>query len=396
MRLPLITILIVLAISLAVDWYIYSILIKRRKNKTCQRVHLYVSLALFLAIIISVSLPRRSGGDDAFMNIMWALYAYATILVPKVAFVLIDLIGTIPVLLHKTRLKFVTWTGVAIAVTIFSAMWWGALVNRFNIDIVEQDVEITGLPQSFDGYKIAVISDLHVGSYDKDTTFIEQSVAAINALGCDLAVFTGDIVNRRSDELEPFVSVLRGINASDGVCSVLGNHDYGDYVNWDNDSQKSANLEYLKKLQADMNWNLLLNETQMVYRGNDSIAIIGVENWGDPPFSVYGDLNVAYPALSDNTVKVLLSHNPAHWVAEVADNDSCNVALTISGHTHAMQVSMCGISPASLRYKTWGGRYDDKSKKHILYVNIGLGTVAIPTRIGATPEITQLTLRTKR
>lgn len=396
MRLPLITILIVLAISLAVDWYIYSILKKRSKNNKCQRVHLYVSLALFLAIIISVSLPRRSGSDDVFMKIMWALYAYATILVPKIAFVLIDLIGSVPMLWRKARLKFVTWTGAAIATIIFSAMWWGALVNRFNIDVVEQDVEIAGLPQSFDGYKIAVISDLHVGSYDKDTTFIAQSVGEINALNCDLVVFTGDIVNRRSDELVPFVNVLRGIKSRDGVCSVLGNHDYGDYVNWDNDSLKSANLDYLKTLQADMNWNLLLNESQMVYRGKDSIAIVGVENWGDPPFTVYGDLKAAYPALSDSTVKVLLTHNPAHWVAEVADNGSCNVALTLSGHTHAMQMSMCGISPATLRYKTWGGRYDDKSNKHILYVNIGLGTVGIPTRIGATPEITKLTLRTKK
>lgn len=395
MRLPIITIILILCVSLLVDWYIYTILKKRTKNKKCQRVHLCVSLALLIYIIVGVSIPRRSGSDDVFMSIMWILYSYATILIPQIIFVLIDLLSSIPLLFKGKRIKSVTFIGLGVAVLTFFAMWWGALFNRYNINVVAQDVFIENLPETFDGYRIAQISDLHVGTFDRDTTFVSNAVEAINKQDVDMVVFTGDIVNRRATELEAFVKTLSSLQSQDGVYSVLGNHDYGDYVNWTDDEEKIADFNKLRSLQKSMNWKLLMNETQFIYRGNDSIALIGVENWGDPPFPVYGDLKQSYKNLSDSTIKVLLTHNPAHWVAEIADNDSCNIALTLSGHTHAMQISIGSISPASWRYKTWGGKYEDNSKKHILYVNIGLGTVGIPTRIGANPEITILTLRRK-
>lgn len=358
-------------------------------------MHLCVSLALFIYIIVGVSIPRRSGSDDVFMNIMWILYSYATILIPEIMFVLIDLLSLIPLLFKRKRIKPVTFIGVGVAVLTFLAMWWGALFNRYNINVVAQDVFIENLPQTFDGYRIAQISDLHVGTFDKDTSFVSKVVEAINKQNVDMVVFTGDIVNRRATELETYVNTLSLLQSKDGVYSVLGNHDYGDYVNWINEEEKMADFNNLRSLQKSMNWKLLLNETQIIYRDNDSIALIGVENWGDPPFPVYGDLKQSYKNLSDSTIKVLLTHNPAHWIAEIADNDSCNIALTLSGHTHAMQMSIGSISPASWRYKTWGGKYEDNSQKHILYVNIGLGTVGIPTRIGANPEITILTLRRK-
>ena len=141
-----------------------------------------------------------------------------------------------------------------------------------------------------------------------------------------------------------------------------------------------------------MGWNLLLNEHIMLRHGSDSLAIIGVENVGDPPFKIYGDLNASYPDLSDDVVKILLSHNPVHWDNEIANNDSINIALTLSGHTHAMQTELFGLSPASVRYEKWGGMYEDDSKQHKLYVNIGIGTVAFPMRLGATPEVTSFTL----
>ncbi len=392
MRLPFLTILVVLGISLVVDWYIYVILKKRTKTIKCPRVHLCISLALLLCIIVGVSIPRRSGSDDVFMNIMWILYGYATVLLPKIAFVLVDLLASVPCLWKGKRSRFLSWSGVVFSIIAFLVMWWGALVNRYDVEIVNQDIVVDNLPEDFDGYRIVQISDLHVGTFDGDTTFLGKSVNMINSTNPDIVVFTGDIVNRRADELKPYIKVLSGIKSRDGVYSILGNHDYGDYVNWADSAAKADNLQKLKNIQAVMGWKLLLNENKMLYRGNDSIALIGVENWGDPPFTVYGDLKKSYSTLNDSVVKILLTHNPAHWVAEVADSEDCNIALTLAGHTHAMQISICGISPAKWRYDTWGGEYRDKTGKCVLYVNIGLGTVGIPTRIGANPEITVFTL----
>ena len=273
-------------------------------------------------------------------------------------------------------------------------MWWGALINRYNIDVNRVDVEIEGLPAAFDGYTIAQISDLHVGTYGYDTTYVAEVADVVNSLSPNMIAFTGDIVNRISSELEPFVGTLSQLKAPDGVYSILGNHDYGDYYNSPSDAQKQANLEHLCNLQKQMGWKMLNNAYDIVRRSNDSIAIIGVENVGDPPFHTYGDLDAAYPALDDPTTKILLSHNPAHWDNDIQDAPDKNIALTLSGHTHAMQMCVFGWSPAAFRYPTWSGLYKDNDK-HRLYVNIGIGEVAIPSRIGATPEITLITLRAK-
>ena len=149
----------------------------------------------------------------------------------------------------------------------------------------------------------------------------------------------------------------------------------------------------MDSLQKSMGWRLLRNEHVILRQGTDSIALIGVENVGDPPFTVYGSLNDSYPSLGDSVTKVLLTHNPAHWTSDIADNDSINIALSLSGHTHAMQIELFGLSPAVWRYPTWGGLYADTDSRHKLYVNIGIGTVGLPMRVGATPEITVITLR---
>ena len=207
-----------------------------------------------------------------------------------------------------------------------------------------------------------------------------------------MVLFTGDIVNRHTSELRPFVSTLSRIKAP--VYSVLGNHDYGDYYHWADATAKEANQQELYTLQREMGWQLLNNESRTLRRGNDSIVVIGVENIGDPPFPVYGDLDAAYPGdLDDPSFKILMSHNPAHWVEDIKDSPDKNIALTLAGHTHAMQVELFGLSPAAFRYDTWAGMYADTDSAHRLYVNIGLGEVGIPARIGATPEITQITLR---
>lgn len=393
MRLPLLLMVVTLLLSGVVDFYIYRIARKRCRSSRPSKIQLWSALCLYLILVLGIVLPARSGDGGLLLFKMWMLFGYMTVLIPKMVFVLFDLIGSIPHLWNGSRCSSLSLVGGIMAVIVFCAMWWGALVNRFNIDVEKLDVEIPGLPEAFDDYRIVQISDLHVGTYGGNSAYIEHIVEFINKLQPDLIVFTGDVVNRMTDEIYPYVNALSELSANDGVISILGNHDYGDYFDWDSDSVKVKSLQRMVDIQRGMGWKLLLNEHTFIHHGSDSIAVIGVENVGDPPFTVYGDLKASYPDFSDNVTKILLTHNPAHWSMEIADHDSLNIALTLSGHTHAMQISALGISPAALRYKTWGGMYYDESGRHPLYVNIGIGTVGMPMRLGATPEITLFTLK---
>ena len=393
MRLPILIMIILILLNAAVDFYIFKVLKQRVKYKFVSKLHLWLSIAFTIAVIVVISLPRRSGSDASLLAVMWSLFAYMSVYVSKYIFIVFDGIAFIPHFWFKHRWKFVSMCGIALSFITFGFMWWGALINRYDINVNEVDVEILNLPESFEGYRVAQISDLHLGTYQKDTLFISTLVDSINNLDVDVVVFTGDIVNRTTNELAPFITTLSRIEARDGVYSILGNHDYGDYSDWASDEDKKANNDLMRDYQREMGWNLLLNETRYLKRGNDSIAVIGVENVGDPPFKNYGSLKAAYPDLNDSTVKILLSHNPAHWEREISNHNERNIALTLSGHTHAMQISLLGISPASFRYKYWSGLYADDSNRQKLYVNVGVGTVAMPMRIGANPEITILKLK---
>lgn len=392
MRLPILMMIITIFINGVVDYYLFKTIKNRISKSVYAKSYSWLSVFVTLVLIVTISLPRRTGTNESLVFIMWMLFTYFSIYIPKYVYIVCDLVANIPLLLKKQRIKWISKTGTILGVVSFCLMWWGALVNRFNINVNEIDVPISSLPASFDGYRVAQISDLHVGTFGIDTTFLAEVVEKINSLDVDAVMFTGDIVNRNSVELQPFVSTLSRINARDGVFSVLGNHDYGDYSDWESPEAKEENLKLMHKLQKQMNWTLLLNETKQVYRGNDSIFIIGVENLGDPPFKNYGSLSNAYTSINDSTIKILLSHNPAHWERDIKDKKDNNIALTLSGHTHAMQMSIGSFSPAALRYKYWGGLYVDDSN-HYLNVNVGIGEVALPMRIGATPEITVLTLR---
>ncbi|MBQ9076604.1 MAG: metallophosphoesterase [Muribaculaceae bacterium] len=393
MRLPVLLMSVVFLLSIAVDTYLYRIIASRCRKKCWSRTYLYSSIILIIFLVSVVCVPRRSETGDSLTVIMWSLFGYVTVYLPKVLCVFSDAVSCIPSLWGGRRWRAVSVSGAMLAVTVCVAMWWGALVNRFALNVENVEVNVPDLPPAFDGYRMVQISDLHVGTYGNDTAFVSAIVDRINAQNADAVLFTGDAVNRRTDELLPFVKPLSRLRANDGVYSILGNHDYGDYIDWGSEESKRENMELMYRLQYEMGWRLLRNEHEMLYRGNDSIALVGVENWGDPPFPTYGSLSKAYPSMSDSVVKVLLTHNPAHWVSEVKDDEKVNIALTLSGHTHAMQVSMCGLSPAAWRYPTWGGCYESKSGRCVLYVNIGIGTVGVPMRLGATPEITVITLK---
>lgn len=361
MRIPLLFLITVIVLSLLVDGYIYIMVRRRCVSKVPARLQLVSAVLLYMALIVGVSMPRRSGDDGSLLFIMWVLFGYMTFIMPKLVFVVVDAVALLPVLWHGRRWRWLSLTGGVIAIVAFLAMWWGALVNRFRVDVREVDFEFPHLPAAFDGFKIVQISDLHVGTYGDDDRFVRKLVGVINGLHPDAVMFTGDIVNRHSSELIPFVDALSGIEAPYGVFSILGNHDYGDYADWPSEADKAADVAALCAMQESMGWKLLLNQTEFIHSGRDSIAVIGVENIGDPPFRIYGSLPKAYPGVGDSVSKILLSHNPAHWTDSISDHDDVNIALTLSGHTHAMQIEVAGLSPAAMRYATWGGMYGDEA-----------------------------------
>lgn len=395
MRLTLVLILPVIILNVLLDWYIYRAarLHATKHRRILSRIALWSSVVLTLFIIVITALPKKEGSNSDLVTIMWALYFYFSIYLPKFVWVLIDLIGKLPKLWHRKPLSGARIAASVMAGIIFGAMWFG-VINTSRIDVREVTFSDPAVPESFDSLRIAQISDLHTGTYGSDTSFVSKLVDRVNSLQPDLILFTGDIVNRRSDELLPFVNVLARLRAPMGVYSILGNHDYGDYYNWTSPEAKEENMQLLKDLQAGMGWVMLNNASKTFHNQGDSIVLIGVENIGDHPFPVYGDLEKAYPHdLADPAFKILMSHNPAHWVDDIKESPDKNIPLTLSGHTHAMQMSVGRISPAAFRYPTWGGMYGDTDNAHRLYVNIGDGEVAIPARIGATPEITLITLR---
>ncbi|MDE5877657.1 MAG: metallophosphoesterase [Muribaculaceae bacterium] len=404
MRLPVMVIVLLFLLSIAIDWYIRNdIRYFTRKGSRWPRVYTVSAVMCWIFLIVTVSLPRRSENDD-ILTVMWMLYSYLTVYAAKLVYVICALIGRILSVGKPRRFASGLWVGVPLGILTFVCMWWGVLVTRRQIEVNNVNVYSPKLPYAFEDYRIAQISDIHVGTWGNDTTFISQLVDAVNAQQADLIVFTGDIVNRRTEELRPFLDVLSRLHAKDGVLSILGNHDYGDYVDWHNEEDHVANNHQLWEWEREMGWTLLNNDYVLLRRNDECIAIIGVENWGEPPFHTYGDLDKAYPAPGDSTAsltderyKLLLSHNPEHW-NRIVSKDT-NVDLTLAGHTHAMQFMLrfgnWKWSPSQYRYEQWGGLYERLNKNGepvSLYVNIGSGEVAMPFRIGATPEITVLTL----
>lgn len=392
MRLPLVQLLIAIVVNILVDVYIYKVLKHRLRSRVPARIQVWTALALFVMIVAAICLPHTSS-NSVLLAVMWMIYIYISVYFAKYVFVIIDLVARIPQLFKRKRLGWLSAVASVASAGVLAVFIWASLINRYHIDVNEAEIEISGLPAEFDGYRIAQISDLHVGTFGTDTAFVAALSDRLNSLDADLIVFTGDIVNSRAAELLPHVKPLSRLSAPDGVLSILGNHDYGDYASWPDADAKRSNMELMKSLQKEMGWRLLLNESVTVRRGADSIAVIGVENIGDPPFPVYGSLSRAYPRLSDSVVKILLTHNPAHWVDSIASSPEINIPLSLAGHTHAMQFEVFGWSPAKYRYPTWGGLYADDDRSHQLYVNIGTGTVGFPARVGATPEITLFTLK---
>lgn len=394
MRLQLIAFFALVCINFLIDGYVYFRVIRKICSRLWLRVLYWgINYLLLAAVLIAYTLMRNHQDMDNRMMFIWFMFIYFLVYTPKIAYFLLSVWDYIPCLFRKRKLRIFNYIGGVAALYVFCSMAYGAFVNRERLIVREIGIEFPHLPAGFDNYKIVQISDIHLESFGSDTDFVSEIVLKINELNPDLIVFTGDLVTLRSMELNPFLDVLSGLKAKDGVYSILGNHDYGDYVPWKEMSEKLKDRKYLQDGEKKMGWRMLNNESVFLHRDNDSIALIGVENWGESPFPKYGNLEMAYSDLNDRQFKILLTHNPMHWDEEVITET--NIDLSLSGHTHAMQIKLqlgdWRYSPSQVRYPHWSGLY--KEGRQYLYVNEGIGCVFVPMRIGATPEITVIQLK---
>ena len=294
------------------------------------------------------------------------------------------------------RLDFLKKSALILSGALFSSLLIGMKWGRYNFKKNHQDIFINKWPKELDGYKIVHISDLHLGSFSS-VKKIEEIVSMINNENADLIVFTGDLVNNYSHEVIPYVDALSKMKAKDGKKSILGNHDYGDYVTYNRKSTKwNINFENLKELQEKIGFDLLLNESRLISRNKCLFNLVGVENWGAGNFSKDGDLDKAMKNVDDSLPTLLLSHDPSHW-DEVVKDSSYQIDLQLSGHTHGMQfgIELPGFkwSPVKYRYKQWAGLYSHLEKQ--IYVNRGLGHLGYAGRVGIMPDISILKLYKK-
>ena len=293
-----------------------------------------------------------------------------------------------------SRLKFLNYIAVGMAALPFVSFIYGMVKGAFDYKVRNVKVNLPQLPSSFNGLKIVQISDIHSGSF-VSTTHIEEAINIVMQQKADIIFFTGDLVNNEATETEPFIEILSRVKAPMGVFSTLGNHDYGDYKTWESPEAKVKNLQDLKDIHAQLGWKLMMNEHVALKKGDDEIALIGIENWGgNLNFPKYGDMKKAHAGTEKYPVKLLLSHDPSHWEMQVR-KDYKDVDITFSGHTHGFQFGIeipgwIKWSPSQFVYKQWAGLYTE-GNQHI-YVNRGLGFLGYPGRVGILPEITVMEL----
>ena len=357
------------------DWYIYRHYIRHWKNKWMRLSYWIPSVSLLVAMgyIFGGFAPESSLSALGVF-----LVVFLCINVPKALF------SILMPLVKKTAI------GLGIALLAMAYLIFGATEGKQYFQVKKTTIESKDVPQAFDGYRIVQLSDMHVGSWNGNTQAMEKAVSIINDLQPDLIVFTGDLVNNLASELDNFIPVFSKLKAKDGVYSVLGNHDYSTYIHWENPEDQKEELVRLKQKQAEMSWTMLNNRHIKLYNQNDSIALIGVENSGRPPFPDYAKLSEAMQG-TEGMFQILLSHDPTHWRRDVLPQT--DIELMLAGHTHAMQTKIFGFTPAQFIYEENDGLYQEGEQ--MLYVNIGLGHLLYPMRLGAWPEITLLTLRKK-
>jgi predicted MPP superfamily phosphohydrolase len=412
----IIRILIIFGIFLLIDIYTFQA-VKTAFNNRAWSNYFYwglTALILFYMVYALSTFDRAAGPNkvvNVFMGIMILTY------VPKL-FVVIFLfsedmirvlqgsITWISDLLNfnntspersqyiPSRRAFVSQVGLALAAIPLSSIVYGIWKGKYNYRVIRQVLHFDDLPDAFDGFTIAQVSDIHSGSFDNKEK-IEYGVDLLNDQNPDLVLFTGDLVNNKADEMEPWIKTFGRLKGKHGQFSILGNHDYGDYISWESARAKEANMQRLYQVHEEIGFKLMRNENHHIEKDGQRIALLGVENWGKPPFPQHGDIKQAMNGVDANAFKILMSHDPSHFDEEVKHVDE-KIHLTLSGHTHGMQfgIEIPGLikwSPVKYRYPKWAGLYEDLGR--YLYVNRGFGYLAFPGRVGIWPEITLIELR---
>jgi len=366
---------------LLADYYIWVFFISEKK--------LWLKITFWIPDILLVG----SIAAGWFVGLEGKLFALVLILIlclslPKVIFTVFSLLGKIFAKHYKKVNYIIATVGLTISICITLFAVYGIFFGWKRTTVTKFEIADTQIPKAFDGYKVVQISDMHLGTFGNNTTFIEKVVEKINKLQPDMIVFTGDLVNSSSHEIKPYSAILTKLRAPDGVFSVMGNHDYGDYKFFPTPKARKADCQKLQQYEKSMGWQLLMNTNRIIRRGMDSIAILGVENNGEPPFPALANLSTTLKGLSSGCYKLLLSHDPSFWKDSVVTKT--DIPLTLSGHTHALQMKIGSFSPAKWIYSQWGGRYDQED--HTMLVNTGIGGSFL-FRIGAWPEISLITLR---
>lgn len=396
MKLHWIPLLIALVVNLAIDVCAYR---RLHRSQVWPRwaAPLYGSVSAVLYVVLCVAVCLSAQPSDEYMRAaMYALLTFYGIQCPKIIALLIYSLSWLKMLWNGTK-RMVRGTAVVVFFFLIIVQLWGIFVTPYTLEVNRVTVESGQLPAAFNGYRIVQFSDAHVGTYGSDTSFVAEYVDSINAQKADMICFTGDLVNRHSTEMKPFVAVLGRLHAKDGVVAVPGNHDYKTYYPWASESEWRADSLNLVLTERKMGWTVCNDSTFALHRGADSIVVVGLHSFRPPHWKIPAALRSVYPQIANPHIyKIVLQHVPYIW-----DNytDSAHIDLMLSGHTHAMQMecSLFGVrfSPARLISPYWGGEYR-KDADQTLYVNTGVGEVGIPMRIGVKPEITVITLKKKQ
>jgi len=395
-------------ILILIEFYAYQAIKTLVKSRWIIVSYQIISLLLFLFIIYSFTKFDRSVGQTRQTMITMGLLLL--IYIPKIITTIVlvgeDIFrigaGSINYLIENntstdflpSRRKFVSQIGLGLAAVPFFSLIYGMTIGKYNYKVIKQRVFFPDLPDAFDGFTITQISDIHSGSFDNPEK-IDYAIGLVNEQNSDMILFTGDIVNTHAKEMHPWLGTFNKIREHKyGKYSVLGNHDYGEYVTWPSQNAKDKNFQDIKNLYGQIGFKLLLNEQTFIQKGEDKIALVGVENWGHN-FKQAGDLNKASQGLNKEDFKILMSHDPSHW-DHVVQHDNKHFQLTLSGHTHGMQfgIEIPGYFKWSLAqyvYKQWAGLYENLGR--YVYVNRGFGFHAYPGRVGIMPEITVIQLK---
>ncbi len=397
-----------IAFVLLIEVYAFQAFRTLSRIKWVQYSYVLLSILILAYIIYSFTQFDRRVGQNSSTLLTFGLVLI--VYIPKMILTLVMfgedfyriISGTISHFLGNTeqssflpeRRKFVSQIALGVAAVPFLSLLYGMTKGKYNFKVIKQTLFFSDLPDSFDGTTITHISDIHSGSFDNPEK-IQYAVDLINEQNSDMVLFTGDIVNTHATEMHPWVDTFKKIhNPKFGKFSVLGNHDYGEYIDWPTQKEKADNFEAIKDLHRQIYFKLLMNENVKLKNWTDEIAVVGVENWGKS-FKKAGDLVKASDGLNQNDFKILMSHDPSHWEYEVKNHEQ-NFHLTLSGHTHGLQfgIEIPGFikwSPVQYVYKQWAGLYENVGR--YVYVNRGFGFHAYPGRVGIWPEITVIELK---